>query len=261
MEYECLQDVLDEIYYGESNALDWYEPPIIQALKDYGTKDELMAQLAYYFKIWDEGERGVAWQDLEGEFKHFERASWCFYYIFQALPLFKDPSIIPELMQYFPPEGPDQWPWTMEDMWTEVMLSVVKDYADFGLSYIPWAMKSFKNLRKGAEWVAKELIFSMIFHTFRKITPDTFPNLEVVDALPLGDYGMLKTILDSEIHDAQKFFDDCQKKLLELNLSDRALKNARDDLESAKETLYCTEYVLGQLLALPENVVPLHVLD
>ena len=256
MEYHCLQDVLDEIYYGEENAMDWYEPPIIQAIKDCGTKDALMKKLAYYFKIWDEGERGLAWQDLEGDFKQFERASWCFYYIFQVLPLFQDPSIIPELMQYFPPEGADQWPWTMEDMWTEVMLSVLKD--DFRSSYIPWAMKSFKNLRKGTEWVVEDLMFSMIFDTFQRITPDVSPELPVIDALPLGDRNMLQKILEQDVIEWRELI---EKKRYELShLVDEQKSNTlKENLFGDEGSLAQTEYVLGQLLALPENVVPLHV--
>lgn len=265
MDYTCLQDIFDEIYEADDDG-EWaisqhYHYPWKKGFQKFATKKGLLEALAYYFKIWDQGERGIAWQEERRGFKEYERASWCFYYAFEATPILKDPSIIPDLTQYFPPEGENRWSWTMWDVWTEMMLFVVKDYADFGLSYIPWAMKSFKNLRRGAEWVAQSVMFSMIFNTFEDITPDVFPGLPVVDALPLADRIMLKKILNSEVQGAQKFFDDCQKKLLEPNLSDRALKNARDNLESAKETLYCTEYVLGQLLALPDNVVPLHGSD
>lgn len=250
MEHQCLQDVLDEIYYGESNALDWYEPPIIQALKDYGTKDELMTQLAYYFKIWDEGERGLAWKDFEGDFKQFERASWCFYYIFQALPLFKDPSIIPDLMQYFPPEGPNQWPWTMEDMWTETMLQDVASYHDYGQNYIPWLMKSLNLLPKGAEDRAKWFFGHMIFDTFTHIDPKTgdFPCIEF--ALALGDR---KTLLELAKHEVSDWQDELRK-----------AESSNDEIEwsqTCKERLACSEYVLSHLLHISENVVPLHVLD
>jgi hypothetical protein len=260
MEYECLQDVLDEIYYGESNALDWYEPPIIQALKDYGTKDELMKQLAYYFKIWDEGERGVAWQDLEGDFKHFERASWCFYYIFQALPLFKDPSIIPELMQYFPPEGPDQWPWTMEDMWTEIMLQNIASYHYYGKPYIAWLMRSFKYLQKGAEWVVEDLMFSMIFDTFERIRPDIFPDFPVIDALPLADRSMLKKILEQDVIEWRETVEQTRITLHKEDSSEKK-ELLEEKLFRHQGGLARTEYVLGQLLALPENVVLLHAAD
>ena len=122
-------------------------------------------------------------------------------------------------------------------------------------------MRSFKYLQKGAEWVVEDLMFSMIFDTFQRITPDVFPDLPVVDALPLGDRSMLKKILNSEVQGAQKFLNDSKKKLLEPDLVGVKLKNALEDLESAKRILARTEYVLGQLLALPENVVPLHAAD
>jgi hypothetical protein len=265
MDYTCLQDIFDEIYEADYDG-EWAigredEFPWREGFQKFATKKGLLEALAYYFKIWDQGERGIAWQEEREGFKEYERASWCFYYAFDATPILKDPSIIPELIQYFLPEGENRWPWSMEDVWTEMMLFAVKDYADFGLPYVAWVMKSFKNLRKGAEWVVEDLMFSMIFDTFQRITPDVFPDLPVVDALPLGDRSMLKKILNSEVQGAQKFLNDSKKKLLEPDLVGVKLKNALEDLESAKRILARTEYVLGQLLALPENVVPLHAAD
>ena len=250
MEYHDLQYVLDTIYYNKTNAMDCYEPPIIQALKDYGTKDVLMEKLDHYFTMWDEGERGLAWQDLEGDFTQYERASWCFYYIFQALPLFKDPSIIPDLMKYFPPEGPDQWPWTMEDMWTEVMLQNAGSYCDYGPSYIPWLMKSLHLLPKGSDWAAEWFFSHMIFDTFSHIDPKTGNLPCIEEALSLGHRKTLLRLAEREVKDWVHEL----KKAEDTN-------DEVDWVKTCQERLVWSEYILGYLLKLPENVVSLHATD
>ena len=261
MDYTCLQDIFDEIYeadydgqwaIGREDELPWRE-----GFQKFVTKKGLLEALAYYFKIWDQGERGIAWQQERRGFKEYERASWCFYYAFETTPMLKDPSIIPELMQYFLPEGRDRGPWIMEDVWTEMMWQAVANYHDYGFDYIPWLMKSFKFLKKGSEWLAEEVMFTMIFDTFEHITPDVFPDLSVVDSLVLGNATLLKKILEQDVLEWKELIEKKQEKIGHL-VDEREKKVLKEDLFRYEGSLARTEYVLGQLLELPENVVSLH---
>jgi hypothetical protein len=248
MKYQCLQDVLDNIYYDKGEF--WSSDSRIYYLKEFGTLESLLEVLSKYFNMWDQGERGENYTKKLGGYTEYERASYCFLYIFQVLPMFEDPSIIPELMQYFPPEGPDQWPWTMEDMWTEVMLQNVGSYCDYGPSYIPWLMKSLHLLPKGADWAAEWFFGHMIFDAFAHIDAKTgdFPCIE--EALLLGDRKIILKLAQHEVLDWQ---DELRK-----------AEDTNDEiewLETCKERLACSEYILSHLLAVPKNVVPLHAAD
>ncbi|ETZ07574.1 hypothetical protein P618_200234 [Holospora obtusa F1] len=254
--YNCFQDVLDAIYNSDENPMDCdtesYWIDIIS--KFVLNKQDLLQKLEQYFNMWDLGERGVDYLEKIGEFYEYERASWCFYYLFLFLSDLKDPSFIPEVMKYFPPDGEHHWPWCMEDMWTEPMLAEVANYHDFGPTYIPWIMRSLHLLYPGAEWVAENFMFSMIYDTFSHITPDTFPDLPVVDALPLGKREIVRNLLEKEVFGWNKTLQKDKEKLAQA-LCEQEKKFAYKDVESAKESLACAEYVLGQLLLLPEEVV------
>ncbi|PPE06359.1 hypothetical protein [Holospora curviuscula] len=257
MKYTCLQDVLDEIYSAEyvgnylpvSNEPQWYE-----GFKTFGTKENMLSALAYYFDIWDQGERGINFRQEENGCMIFERAAWTFFYIFDSISLLKDPSIIPELMQYFPPEGDVRWPWTMEDLWTEMMLGVVTS-SNFGPTYMDWIMRSLHLLHPGARWAASYFMFSMIYDTFYRIKPDQFPELPIVDALPLGKQDLVLSLLEDEISGWQEALERAKAKLCKTPSSEKEMKQAKNAVDSAKESLACAEYVRGQLLLLPQEVI------
>ncbi|ETZ07519.1 hypothetical protein P618_200280 [Holospora obtusa F1] len=244
--YTCLQDVLYDIYNSDENPMnsstESYWIDIIS--KFVLNKKDLLQKLEQYFNMWDLGERGVDYLEKIGEFYEYERASWCFYYLFISLSFLKDPSFIPEVMKYFLPSGKDSGPWEMEDMWTESMLHIVTNYRRWGAIYIQWAMRSLHLLDFGADWAAEDLMVSMIFHTFYYITPNEFPDLPVVNALPLGNRDLVKRLL---------------KKIIKHRKN--CLLEHKDDLQANisvplwRQTLVCAEYVLGQLLLLPEEVV------
>ena len=243
----CLQDVLDEIYEDEEMNLGqkhWQE-----AIKKFATKEGLLTALSHYFELWDREERDRDYLrellSLEGQ-----KASWCFYYLFEALSALKDPSFIPEVMRYFPPEGDNRWPWTMEDIWTEMMWQTVAD-SDLGPTYMHWIMRSLHLLHPGARWAAKDLMSQMLFDTFYRIKPNEFPNLPVVDALPLGKRDFVLSILDEMIEGYKKFFEEKKKKIF----NNDPLQNTLRSVESYKEDIACTEYVRGQLLLLPKEVI------
>ncbi|PPE06861.1 hypothetical protein [Holospora curviuscula] len=257
MKYTCLQDVLDEIYAAEysgdylplGDEAQWKE-----GLKTFGTKEGMLSALAYYFNIWDQGERGINFRQEEGGCKIFERAAWTFFYIFDSIALLKDPSVIPELMEYFPPEGKERWPWTMEDIWTEMMLQTVAD-SNFGPTYMDWIMRSLHLLHPGSRWAASSFMFSMIFDTFYEIKPDEFPELPIVDALPLGKGDLVLSLLENEILRWQEALERAKARLCKTPSSEKEMKQAKNAVDSAKESLACAEYVRGQLLLLPKEVI------
>ncbi|PPE05711.1 hypothetical protein HCUR_00151 [Holospora curviuscula] len=187
--------------------------------------------------MWDLGEREINFYELIGDFYEYERASWCFYYLFRALSFLKDPSFIPEVMRYFPPDGKEAWPWDMNGMWTEPMLGVVTNAP----GYMPWLMRSLHLLHPGARWAAKDLMSQMLFDTFYEIKPDEFPDLPIVDALPLGKRDLVLSLLDEKIEDYKRWLEE-----------DRV---SSKNIEKWKERIACTEYVRGQLLLLPKEVI------
>ncbi|PPE06863.1 hypothetical protein HCUR_00115 [Holospora curviuscula] len=162
----------------------------------------------------------------------------------------KEPSFIPEVMRYFLPSGTQIDHWTMEDMWTEMMLQTVVD-SDLGPTYMNWLMRSLHLLHPGARWAASSFIFNMIYDTFYRIKPNEFPDLPVVDALPLGKRDFVLSILDEMIEGYKKFFEEKKKKIL----NNDPLQSTLRSVESYKEDIACTEYVRGQLLLLPQEVI------
>ncbi|PPE05548.1 hypothetical protein [Holospora curviuscula] len=258
MKYTCLQDVLDEIYSAEyvGNYLPLAdEKQWTEGFKTFGTKENMLSALNYYFRIWDQGERRLNWRQEEDGCMIFERAAWTFYYIFDSISFLKDPSIIPELMQYFPPEGDVRWPWTMEDLWTEMMLQIVANYWDFGPAYMPWLMRSLHLLHPGARWAASYFMSKMIFDTFYRIKPDQFPELLILDALPLGKGDLVLSLLENEILRWQEALKRAKARLCKTPSSEKEMKQAKNAVDSAKESLACAEYVRGQLLLLPQEVI------
>ncbi|ETZ07528.1 hypothetical protein P618_200289 [Holospora obtusa F1] len=254
--YTCLQDVLDEIYNSEEDAMEhgFGDGVNKNNFIKFFEKGALLKSLERYFEMWDLGERGIDYCELIGDYYEYQRASWCFYYLFLFLSDLKDPSFIPEVMKYFPPDGEYHWPWCMEDMWTGPMLDVVTDYRRWGPAYIPWLIRSLHLLYPGVGWAAGDFMSKMMFDTFYRITPDEFPDLPIVDALPSGKREIVKNLLEKEVSG----WKDALKKAnikLQKSLSEQEKKFALKDVESAKESLACAEYVLGQLLLLPEEVV------
>ncbi|PPE04300.1 hypothetical protein HCUR_00363 [Holospora curviuscula] len=200
--------------------------------------------------MWDLGEREINFYELIGDFYEYERASWCFYYLFRALSFLKDPSFIPEVMRYFPPDGKEAWPWDMNGMWTEPMLSVVTNAP----GYMPWLMRSLHLLHPGARGFAGDFMFSMIFQTFRPITPEVLPELPIVDALPLGKRDLVLSLLEDGISEWKNILEQDEITLKNAN-SEPEINRAKKDVDSAKESLACYQYVRGQLLLLPKEVI------
>ncbi|PPE05697.1 hypothetical protein [Holospora curviuscula] len=248
--YTCLQDVLDDLY--ETQEIDAGEKYWKEAIKKFATKEGLLSALAYYFELWDREERDRDYLrellSLEGQ-----KASWCFYYLFEALSALKDPSFIPQVMRYFPPEGDNRWPWTMEDIWTEMMLQTVAD-SDLGPTYMHWIMRSLHLLHPGARWAAKDLMSQMLFDTFYEIKPDKFPDLSIVDALPLGKRDLVLSLLDEKISSWKNILEQDEITLKNANFEPE-INRAKKDVDSAKESLACYQYVRGQLLLLPKEVI------
>ncbi|PPE04296.1 hypothetical protein [Holospora curviuscula] len=245
--YTCLQDVLDEIYEDEEMNLGqkhWQE-----AIKKFATKEGLLTALSHYFELWDREERDRDYLQellsLEGQ-----KASWCFFYLFEALRYLKDPSFIPQVMRYFLPSGKEVDHWEMEDIWTEMMLKRVASY-HFGPTYMNWLMRSLHLLHPGARWAASYFIFNMIYHTFYEIKPDKFPDLPVVNALPLGKRDLVLSLLDEKIERYKQSLEEKKKKIL----NNDPLQSTLRSVESYKEDIAYTEYVRGQLLLLPKEVI------
>ncbi|PPE05630.1 hypothetical protein [Holospora curviuscula] len=257
MKYTCLQDVLDEIYSAEysgdylpiSDEKHWTE-----GFKTFGTKENMLSALNYYFRIWDQGERRLNWRQEEDGCMIFERAAWTFFYVFEAIPLLKDPSIIPELMRYFLPQGEQAGSWDMEDLWTEMMLQIVANYWDFGPAYMPWVMRSLHLLHPGARSASSYFMSKMIFDTFDYITPEEFPKLPIVDALPLGKRDLVLSLLEDGISEWKNILEQDEITLKNAN-SEPEINRAKKDVDSAKESLACYQYVRGQLLLLPQEVI------
>ena len=254
MDYTCLQDILDDIFYyddgeGGEGMGGIVTKHVMVFLPKFAVKKELLERLAHYFEMWDLGEREIDHYNLIGDFYEYERASWCFYYLFRALSFLKDPSFIPEVMGYFPAYGKERWSWEndMNCMWTQPMVSVVTNTP----GYMPWVMRSLHLLHPGARWAAKDLMSQMLFDTFYRIKPNEFPNLPVVDALPLGKRDFVLSILDEMIEGYKKFFEEKKKKIF----NNDPLQNTLRSVESYKEDIACTEYVRGQLLLLPKEVI------
>ncbi|PPE06862.1 hypothetical protein HCUR_00117 [Holospora curviuscula] len=167
----------------------------------------------------------------------------------------KEPSFIPEVMRYFLPSGTQIDHWTMEDMWTEMMLQTVVNYYHFGPAYMPWVMRSLHLLHPGARWAASSFIFNMIYDTFCRIKPNEFPDLPIVDALPSGKQDVVLGLLDDEVKGWQEALARARAELLKTPSSGQETKRAQEAVDSAKESLACTEYVRGQLLLLPQEVI------
>ncbi|PPE06372.1 hypothetical protein [Holospora curviuscula] len=208
--YTCLQDVLDDLY--ETQEIDAGEKYWKEAIKKFATKEGLLKALSHYFELWDREERDRDYLrellSLEGQ-----KASWCFYYLFEALSSLKDPSFIPQVMRYFLPSGKEVDHWGMEDIWTEMMLQTVAD-SDLGPTYMHWIMRSLHLLHPGARWAASYFIFNMIYHTFDDMTSGQFPDLPVVDALPLGKRDLVLSLLDEKIERYKQSLEEKKKKIL-----------------------------------------------
>ncbi|ETZ07522.1 hypothetical protein P618_200283 [Holospora obtusa F1] len=251
MSYESLEEIMEEIFYYDDEDHDDAMGGIteyhwMEFLPKFAVKKDLLKALDRYFNMWDLGERGVDYLEKIGEFYEYERASWCFYYLFMTLGYLENPSFIPSVMKYFPDE------WYMEGMWSQPMVGVITArWPD----YVPWLMRSLHLLpSKELNYVASDFMFKMIFKTFYRITPDEFPKLYVVDALHLGNRIMIKNLVEKEISEWKDSLKKAQEKLQKVS-REQEKKVAQEDVESAKESLACAEYVLGQLLLLPEEVV------
>ncbi|ETZ06938.1 hypothetical protein P618_200836 [Holospora obtusa F1] len=242
--YESLQDVMDEIFYYDDGH-DHEAMGVVlrdhwmEFLPKFAVKKDLLKALDHYFNMWDLGERGVDYLEKVGEFFEYERASWCFYYLFMTLEHLEDPSFIPSVMKYFPDE------WYMEGMWSQPMVGVITNYEKWGATYISWLMRSLHLLPSGAlNYAAKDFMIDMILDTFFYLDPGTFPDLFVVDVLPLGRRNIVQSLLEEIIEDRKKCLLE-HKDNLQLNCM----------IPRWRQTLVCAEYVLGQLLLLPEEVV------
>ncbi|ETZ07524.1 hypothetical protein P618_200285 [Holospora obtusa F1] len=255
--YTCLQDVLDEIYNGDEDPVacrfdreDDFEP---QNFSRFSEKEALLKGLERYFEMWDLGERGIDYCELIGDYYEYQRASWCFDYLFLSLRELKDPSFIPEVMKYFLPSGKGSGPWEMEDMWTGPMLDVVTDYRRWGPAYIPWLMRSLHLLYPRSLWAAGDFMSKMIFDTFDYIIPEEFPNLPIVDALPLGKREIVKDLLEKEISGRKTSLEKSKIKL-EIASSDREIKFAKESIDRAKGGIARAEYVLGSCYCCPKRL-------
>ncbi|GAJ45715.1 hypothetical protein HE1_00024 [Holospora elegans E1] len=249
-DYTCLQDIMDEIYNWPIHAKGGAEQEHwMEFLPKFAVKEDILKSLERYFDMWDLGERGVDYLEEISGFLECERASWCVYYLFKSLVFLKDPSFIPFVMKYFPSA------WCMEGMWFQPMINVITNYHRWGASYIPWVMRSLHLLPSGAlNDAAGEFMFNMMFDTFYHITPDVFPDLSVVDALPLGKRDIVLTLVKNEVLGWQESLKRAKEKL-EKASCEKKINDAKKSIDSAKKSLACAEYVLGQLLLLPEEVI------
>ena len=123
--YTCLQDIFNEIYEADDHGKRAFgggkEPLWNNGFDTFATKEGILQALSYYFKIWDEGERGIAWQEKRRGLKEYERAAWCFYFAFDSTSTPKDPSIISNLIPYVLGSAAGCVPWKMRDSWRAMM--------------------------------------------------------------------------------------------------------------------------------------------
>lgn len=248
-QYTCLNSVLEDIYSSEN--LEYLEnsgDKFIEGFQRFGDRNSLLKILRESFVLWEKASHMT--NEKTNRVNLHYHAAWCFYYVYKMLSSMKDPSIIPEIIQYFPCSTERGYMYNLcDDMLTQSMMETITDYQNFGPEYVSWLIRSLHLIPKGIdqEVFLSEMMSCMMSDTFDRIIPDKLPeNLLLVEALPLGNRKILIDLLQ------------CMRKRYKIYIQEETVQRI---LLIWKKYLVWTEYVLGQLLALPENVVPLHVLD
>ncbi len=199
--YEEIRQDCDEETDGLYNIESW-----TQKLLDIASTQELLEGLDFFWQRWRKNaitfevslKKKEPFVDEDGDgdehYMSFEKDSWCFFALFEALTSKKDPTLIPALLKYFPDEKGE---WIMEDLFTEMMLSNIAQIP----GYIPELLQNLHLLMPRAKNYAGYLISDAMYDSFRQSEEARGEEKEgeIFKALPLADKDLLLEILDAEM--------------------------------------------------------------
>ena len=246
-------DIREKIYtrIQEKVEVDYDErTELAKALVDED-RELLIQDLERFYQGWFNTQEEKEYTEERGRREKIQEV--CFEVVCEALALSEDPSVIPYFLKYIRPDKRTKGCnfVRMEDYNTQHLIDCILNY--YGLDYIPVLLAHIHEMVPEKLVEARRFMYKMLDDTFSSITPEVFPDLAIVDALPLGNREVLLQLLTEDAAECKKLLEEKRLEAQQLNLEEEKLKEALESVEYYKESLYCTEYVLGQLLLLPKD--------